>query len=767
MGSLLYRYPVESLFTGSSLGNFFTFARLSRETDLKGLWSALDNQFYVGEWTIELKLEDDLLEPTETFFRPESQTTVYCKKDQLVEKQFFIPFQRDNEALVQPSILQSAIYLIRYTNTLHAPVRWVIRHTLTFPAVPSEKFTKQPPVEQTSKLVEIIEREHHCEVTTLGTPAEARIFGSTAKWMRCGSNDKGLTADYSYTVNPGETMEIPFVVAYSPQGVVEASRVFSLCMESRRVLDESVSVYREILSRTEIFTPEPVINRGLQWAKVNSVRVQHQYRLGSGFSNDPPQDIIVVRDLAWYALGSDYVTPEFSKDLLELGERCAFHDDGKLTEYIHGNESPPAKHDYKLNINDDTPLFVAACFHHALTVGAEFTFERAYPSMRRACDYIISQIEDGLVRCHAEGTNVWGICGWRNIVDNYNLTGAVTEVNAECYYALASTASTAHSLGRLGDAERYRSAAERLKSAINSKLISEDTGLYLLNLDNRNVPHADITGDLIFPVMFGVAESPMRERILDKLTDDDMWTPYGSRTVSKFERNYDPDSGCQLMGGLWPNLTAWTAYCIRRQNPEKLVEGMVNIYKLCEPERPVDFVNVVPGEFPERIHGETFVSRGMAMSPWMPPTYLWLGVEGLLGLTCSLEVGTEVNPSIPHEWTWIAVKRLLVQGQQVTAFVYEDCIYSTHPVKSSMPVQLGTLLECECKVNQMFTIALKVGKELLVFAATDREAKDTLTVRDGTHTVRREISLDRGEAVLLRVNSQAEVASSTGSIEYK
>ena len=60
--------------------------------------------------------------------------------------------------------------------------------------------------------------------------------------------------------------------------------------------------YARMLSRSFIFTPAPVINRGLQWAKVNTLRVQHRYRDGLAFTNDPPQDIVVIRDLGLVCL---------------------------------------------------------------------------------------------------------------------------------------------------------------------------------------------------------------------------------------------------------------------------------------------------------------------------------------------------------------------------------------------------------------------------------------------------------------------------------
>jgi len=72
-----YTYPVSSLRAGSSLGNFYTFARLSADTDLKGLWSAIDDQYYLGEWNIDLFIDGIKLEAHSTEFNPESQETRY------------------------------------------------------------------------------------------------------------------------------------------------------------------------------------------------------------------------------------------------------------------------------------------------------------------------------------------------------------------------------------------------------------------------------------------------------------------------------------------------------------------------------------------------------------------------------------------------------------------------------------------------------------------------------------------------------------------
>jgi glycogen debranching enzyme len=437
--------------------------------------------------------------------------------------------------------------------------------------------------------------------------------------------------------------------------------------------------------------------------------------------------------------------------MIELAARFAYHEGGKLTEFVRANEPEPVMHDYHLNINDDTPLFVYALHHHATAGMAGFGDADAYPLMKRACDWILSQTRDGVAYCTAEGTSVWGICGWRNIIDDYNLTGAVTEVNAECCAALALTGETARRLGNEADAVRYLDAAAEMKKAINTALVSGKTGMYLLNKANDGTPHHDITGDLIFPVMFGIAEKEMAQKILARLTDKDMWTPYGSRTVSRKEQNYDPDFGYQLVGGLWHNLTAWIAWCGRKERPELIVEGMKNIYRLCESERPREWGYVVPGQFPERLHGETYKSRGMSMSPWLPPTFVWLAVEGLLGVDPAPGVPT-MNPNIPQEWGWAAVKDLPYKGKSIDAFLYENILYASTALTTEFELITGKA--CVAESENIFCLGLKVEDEYFLFASGDEDVAGRVELRDGDLRFGEEVSLKGGEARLLKFSAR-------------
>lgn len=762
MKTLKYTYPIDRLFTGASLGNRFAFAQLDEATNVLGLWSSTDNQFYLGEWKIDISVSDVPLIPIDTSFHPHSQMTTLKGGVVSAELEFLLPFAVDDCHDYDES-LRAGILLLRFRNDGRDKATFVVKHSLVFPAVPSDKFTKKPPEDQTRKLVRVNNAGRAYEIVSEGDANEARIFWSEQAVHRSHFDERLLHVEYEFGVTSKQTREEPFVVAFSPKGLKQAYTTLQNCQDTDAVVEWTLEQCDELLSRTELVTPDPVINRGLQWAKVNTARVQHQFRIGEGFTNDPPQDIIVIRDLGWYLLGSDYMSPQFSRGLLQLAENYAFHTDGKLTEYIRANEQTPEKHDYKLNINDDTPLYVYGLYHHAITCGDDSFLPEAYPLMKRACDHILSQRKDGLVRCYADGTNVWGICSWRNIIDNYTLTGAVTEINVECYYALRLLADVALKLGNGVDASSYRQAATELKQAINTMLVSETTGLYLLNLDNEGVRHHDVTGDLIFPVMFDVADGDMRGRILERLAGEEFWTPYGTRTVSPKEANYDPDFGYQLVGGVWHNLTAWTAYCLRREHPEKLVEGLLNTYRLSETEKPNDFVNLVPGEFPERLHGETFVSRGMTMSPWMPPTYLWLGVEGLLGVQPTLD-GLEINPAIPSAWKWIAVNHLLYKNERVSAFVYDGTLFSTHDVRSLLATRRGKLVSTASNNPNIFTLGLALGDETVLFVAADEVVKGRVMIEHAQGARWQEVTLKAGEAFLFKFPNTPESARETKGV---
>jgi hypothetical protein len=748
-----YRYAVDKLLTGASFGNLTEFVKLTPQTDVASLWSARDNQFYCGRWVTHMYVGGERAVPLETTHAQAYQETSYRCGALGVRKRAFVP-------MTEP--LAVLYVIVTFDNPTSDAVDAAVICDVHYPAFVWPGNYKVPDQAQRNKRVTNREQDGLIVSPTIGRPQEVRVFGGTAEPVSTYVSDRGFSRTYRVSVPPAGSTSVAFAMFISNEGEQAALQAYATLPPAQTAFESADAFYEKLLQTGYIGTPDALINRAVDWAKINTVRVQHRYPAGYGFTNDPSQDIVVVRDAAWYALGSDYITPDFSRGLFELIARYGIEPGGKVTEYIMACADPPVKTDYDLNINDDTPLIVCAIYHHYSVTHHRATLERLWPVVRGACEWILSQIQDGLIFAHSLEANVWGISGWRNIIPQSQISGAVTEINVECARALRLASSLARIMGEQETADRYRAASEQLKETINRRLVSDKTGLYLLNIDPEGVPHHDITGDQIFPVLFAVADEERKRKILDLLYTPEFWTPFGVRTVGRKQQEYDPDHGVQLLGGIWPNLTAWVAYCSKSYSPRRMVSAMRNIWKISEVENPKAYQNVMPGMFPERLSGETFKSRGMAMSPWMPPTYLWLAYEGPLGLEPSPD-GLHINPHLPGEWKWVGVRDLPVMGTTLSCFYYRRTLYASIPVASRSHClifheDVSRFVECDAP----FYVALSDDHQVAIFVGTDRDGTFNLRLGAdvGGREVRETMTLRAGDGRLLRLRKPRRPKSS-------
>lgn len=79
-------------------------------------------------------------------------------------------------------------------------------------------------------------------------------------------------------------------------------------------------------------------------------------------------------------------------------------------------------------------------------------------------------------------------------------------------------------LGHHEDSAEFDEAAEALKEAINRHLFNPATGLSYLHIDLDGHPRGDVTSDLVFPIVFGVADDRTAAHIIGWLSNDDSWT---------------------------------------------------------------------------------------------------------------------------------------------------------------------------------------------------------------------------------------------------
>jgi glycogen debranching enzyme len=401
------------------------------------------------------------------------------------------------------------------------------------------------------------------------------------------------------------------------------------------------------------------------------VRVMACYPQGPAFTNDPGiSSNVVGRDAAWYVYGNDHFLPHFSRALLDTFARLQYPS-GKIPEYYDALDG--RVEDYGLNINDDTPLFILAVNHHFRCTGDLDWLRGIYPAVVKAARYIVAQEDDrGLVFCSSKDPrgDIWAIASWRNIIPGYSLNGAVTEINAECAAALRATGHLAREQGLSHEeSQEFFSAALQLRDAMNTHLLNPANGLYYLNIDADGNVHTDVTGDEVFPVMFGVCDEDTGFRIISRLNSPDFWTPGGLRTASQHDPLYDPFAYVGLIGGVWPGLTWWYAFAAARYYPEFMVKALRSSFEHYAADPRAN--NTVPGQFSEWFDGENLTNRGMRLSPWEPPRFLRAAVEGVCGLMLTPDLPS-ITPLVPPSWKWVALRRLPYHGRELTYFAARE-----------------------------------------------------------------------------------------------
>jgi len=526
------------------------------------------------------------------------------------------------------------------------------------------------------------ERPSSYEVSLDGAkPSAARFPGELSNTTLDSCDDPIGIFHLSHKLRPRQSVSFYFVLTFSLDGADAVKALLPTLPSAQDALERTTEHYETVLSRAVVLTPDPEVNRGVLWAKANILRTQSLTSQGWCFVNDPTRsNNSVGRDTAWYGFGSDYITPEFAREAL-LWYADHTEPDGMVVEYFDIRNGKTE--DYGLNINDDTPLIILALWHHFAITGDRDFLEYAFPRAERSGDYILSQRnEQGLVWCKADGTADWGIVGWRNVIKGYRLSGATTEVNSECYAALKTLAMMAAMLGNREKQRFFSDAADDLRAAINEHLLDKDRNLYYLNIDLDGTPRTDVTCDLVFPVMFGVADHDVAANIIARLSIPEFWSDAGLHTVPRNDINYGPAHGFGLLGGVWSGPTFWYSFAAASFNPEFMAYALSVSFQHYsqDPRRN----NTVPGQFCEWLHGETLTNQGMMLSPWFAPKYLWSAVEGAAGLdTSGLEL--DVKPRPANAWAWMGAHNLDLRGKTVSWFaarVPDLRVYANYPFPS-------------------------------------------------------------------------------------
>jgi hypothetical protein len=723
---------------GLLLGNYKSYAQSTAKGGVRGLWDADTDQIIFGTHQIAYRLRSG--DPKTLFpheiereftFLPYAQISEFTLDHRVnVTEAFYVPFGSQFERSVS-FVVDVTLFNPGAENVEVAVFPWAMLVGQRFYGEPEQSVTAWPagsficsknvetgaerwwggsrePVASELSLREQVLLENMRRSTLL--PEDIPGFGSGAQDLAKFESRRIFGAfEYRINVAPGRREALRLAVVYHKDGTRDTRADLERLLADRRSLHDTQRFFAQRLADARFMTPSPEISRGVVWAKANMVRIVKDYPQGWGSTNSPPSDILVSRDTSWFVHGFDYLWPQFSRDALDVFNKCV-EESGLMIEYVRGVSG--FKTAYDLNINDDTPLHLVAMLHHYNATLDDAWVREQLPLVIKLADYMLSQRDDqGLLFCKAKGVDMYGISSWRNIIPYYTLDGAVTEINAEGVFALEAAAMLCAVVSDFDHWEKYAGEAQNLRGAMMDYLFNDDTGAFVLNYDQDRNYQDNFTADEIFPVLFNVAPAEQRRAILARLLEADFVTAVGLRTISTADAWYFPSYGFGLLGGVWPDLTLWFAHTLARNGfVDECVDFLKVVYATMEGGSPR---NTVPGEFAEWFDGGSLSNRGMYLSPWTGAKYLWAVAETIGGLDGYRTSGRpHLAPLRPKGWQWVAAARVHWGGRVCTYVVdllrdviYGDmselsaeepfrCIYAGRDVSDEVtvsPVEVGAI----------------------------------------------------------------------------
>ncbi|MBI4416476.1 MAG: hypothetical protein HY557_05790 [Euryarchaeota archaeon] len=128
---------------------------------------------------------------------------------------------------------------------------------------------------------------------------------------------------------------------------------------------------------------------------------------------------------------------------------------------------------------------------------------------------------------------------------------ALVEVQGYAFSAYRAFASLAETRGEKSQAVEARQRAARIRGTFDRDFWIEDDGFYALGLDGAKRPRRAVTSNPGHLLFSGLLPREKALRVVERLFQEDLWTPFGVRTHATSEPDFDP-FGYHL-GTVWPH----------------------------------------------------------------------------------------------------------------------------------------------------------------------------------------------------------------------
>lgn len=125
----------------------------------------------------------------------------------------------------------------------------------------------------------------------------------------------------------------------------------------------------------------------------------------------------------------------------------------------------------------------------------------------------------------------------------------------EAYNCLSELALSVFHDTHLGD--RFALKADTLKYSLNQHLWREETGYFSLAVNDDDEYDPSVTSNPGHLLFTGILSDEQAKKVVSRLMQEDMLTPYGVRTLSSDDETFD--AGSYQEGGVWP-FDNWVFY---------------------------------------------------------------------------------------------------------------------------------------------------------------------------------------------------------------
>lgn len=220
---------------------------------------------------------------------------------------------------------------------------------------------------------------------------------------------------------------------------------------------------------------------------------------------------------------------------------------------------------------DSTAWWLILLSEYQKRTGDHRLIEELQSSILKALEWIENYGDvDGDEFIEYQRKNPYGLFsqGWKDGLQIY-IQPPVAIVEAQGYYYLAYK--------KFGLEEK----AENLKKKFNEQFWMPEQGYFALALDGQKEQVKVVTSNPGHLLFTGILDDDKVEKVVRRLFEDDMWTPYGIRTHSSKDPEFNPESYHQ--GSIWPH-DNWIIYLGLRKygyqkEAEMIEDALISAYQ--------------------------------------------------------------------------------------------------------------------------------------------------------------------------------------------